>query len=540
MDALVKIKIPALIFCWLLWFVAAQSASGAVYQYALKFGARGTAFLWIPENCACVRGVIWSMQNLMERNWLEDPIIRSAAADEGLAIVYVAGDDPSITWEMKPASVEAAKRLFTELAQESGYDEIAFAPILWMGHSFHGRTWIFANAMPERTIAAIPIRTYPMPDTLGFTGIPLCYVVGQTTELPQYSDGRPGDRDFFWPVVRDTAVALRAANQSNLISVVVYPGGTHTDWDDTQAQFVALYIRKACEYRLPKEMPGHGPVQLNPIAPESGWLTDAGLIEPDRFAPAPYRDYTGDRKKAYWFFDRETALAAVAFDGDRQPREKQMVTFVQDGKPLAVKPGLAGGQLKFEPEADGLTFKVAGGFLSEIPAGLIGAGTKLGHATSGAFKFRKIAGPVVQIGPDTFRVQFDGQSGGGATTGASIMVEHPGDGRFRRAVQPMNVQIPARLTEGKPQVLTFPKIENQPSSVKSVPLEATSDSGLPVAYYVVAGPAEVEGDLLKLTPIPPRAKYPVKVTVVAWQYGRLDEPKVKTAEAVAQDFYITR
>jgi hypothetical protein len=61
-----------------------------------------------------------------------------------------------------------------------------------------------------------------------------------------------------------------------------------------------------------------------------------------------------------------------------------------------------------------------------------------------------------------------------------------------------------------------------------------------VAYYVVAGPAEVEGDLLKLTPIPPRAKYPVKVTVVAWQYGRLDEPKVKTAEAVAQDFYITR
>ena len=482
-------------------FGAGQS-SGAVYQYALKFGTRGVAFMWIPEKCTHVRGIIWSMQNLMERNWLEDPIIRGAAADEGLAIVYVAGNDPSITWEMKPDSVEATKRLFTELAQESGYSEIAFTPILWVGHSFHGRTWIFANAMPERTIAAIPIRTYPLPDSLGFTGIPLCYVVGQTTELPQYSDGRPGGRDFFWPVVRDTSLALRAANPSNLISVVVYPGGTHTDWDDTQARFVALYIRKACQYRLPKETPATGPVKLRSIAPESGWLTDSGLIEPDHFAPAPYRDYPGDPKKAYWFFDRETALAAVAFDGDRQPREQQMVTFVQDGKPLAVKPGLAGGQLKFEPEADGLTFKVEGGFLSEIPAGLVGAGTKLGHAASGAFKFRKITGPVVQTGPNTFRIQFDGQSDGDGEGGASIMVEHPGDAHYRRAVQPMNVQIPARLTEGKPQVLTFPKIENQPANVKSLALRAASDSGLPVDYYVVAGPAEVAGGVLKLTPGP--------------------------------------
>jgi hypothetical protein len=441
---------------------------------------------------------------------------------------------------MKPESVEATKRLFHDLAQESGYAELAFAPILWMGHSFHGRTWIFAKAMPERTIAAIPIRTYPMPDALGFTGIPLCYVVGQTTELPQYNDGRPGDRDFFWPVVRDTSLALRAANQSNLIGVVVYPGGTHTDWDEEQARFVALFLRKACQYRLPKEMPANGPVKLNPIAPESGWLTDSGLIEPDRFAPAAYRNYAGDPKKAYWFFDRETALAAAAFNGDRQPREKQMVTFVQDGVPLPVRPGLAGAPLKFEPEADGLTFKVEGGFLSEVPAGLVGAGTKLGHAASGAFKFRKIRGPVAQTGPDTFRIQFDGQSIGGEGGGASIMVEHPGDKHYRRAVQPMTVQFPERLTEGRPQVVTFPKIENQPAGVKSVPLRAISDSGLPVAYYVVAGPAEVEGGVLKFTPIPPRAKFPVKVTVVAWQYGSSSEPKWQTAEPCAREFFITK
>jgi hypothetical protein len=54
------------------------------------------------------------------------------------------------------------------------------------------------------------------------------------------------------------------------------------------------------------------------------------------------------------------------------------------------------------------------------------------------------------------------------------------------------------------------------------------------------GPAEVDGGILKFTPIPPRAKFPVKVTVVAWQYGRPTEPKLKTAEPVARKFLIER
>ena len=529
-----------LLFSLLAFLFSAAPTFGAVYQYSVKFGAHGTAFLWIPEKCNYVRGIIWSMQNLMERNWLEDPIIRRAAAAEGLAIVYVAGKDPSITWEMKPESVEATKRLFENLAKESGYDELAFAPIIWMGHSFHGRTWIFAKAMPERTLAAIPIRTYPIPESFGFTGIPVCYIVGQTTELPQYNDGRPGDRDFFWPVVRDTSLALRAANQSNLVGVVVYPGGTHTDWDDTQARFVALLIHKICHYRLPKEEPVNGPVKLSALVPEDGWLIDSGLLNPDQFAPAPYREYKGDPKKAYWFFDRETAMAAVDFNGDRHPREKQMVTFVQDGKPLPVKPGLSGADLKFEPEADGLTFKVEGGFLSEIPGGLVGAGTKLGHATSGAFRFSKVQGPVIQTGANTFRVQFDGQCVGTKPNGASIMVEHPGDKHHRRAVQPMTVQFPMRLTAGKPQTLTFPKLEDQPASVKSVELRATSDSGLPIDYYVVSGPAEVDGNMLRIVQIPAKSHFPIRVTVVAYQWGRTIESLYRSAVPVEQTFSIVK
>jgi len=63
---------------------------------------------------------------------------------------------------------------------------------------------------------------------------------------------------------------------------------------------------------------------------------------------------------------------------------------------------------------------------------------------------------------------------------------------------------------------------------------------MPVYYYVQEGPAEIKENKLIFTPIPLRAKYPVKVTVVAWQYGRSTEPKIQTAEPVSQSFYIEK
>src|SRR5438094_812596 len=77
---------------------------------------------------------------------------------------------------------------------------------------------------------------------------------------------------------------------------------------------------------------------------------------------------------------------------------------------------------------------------------------------------------------------------------------------------------------GKPQTITFPKIEGQQAGTNSIKLNATSDSGLPVGYYVIAGPVVIEGNTLKFTKIPVKSKYPVKVTVVAYQWGRTIAP----------------
>jgi len=53
---------------------------------------------------------------------------------------------------------------------------------------------------------------------------------------------------------------------------------------------------------------------------------------------------------------------------------------------------------------------------------------------------------------------------------------------------------------------------------------------------VKEGPAEIEGNKLVFTRIPPRSKFPLKVTVVAWQYGLAGE--VQTAEPVERSFFI--
>ena len=94
--------------------------------------------------------------------------------------------------------------------------------------------------------------------------------------------------------------------------------------------------------------------------------------------------------------------------------------------------------------------------------------------------------------------------------------------------------------DGAPQVITFDNIPDVPAGKKSVPLFAKSDSGLPVEFTVISGPAIIEGNNLVFTPIPPRTKYPVEVTVAAWQWGRSSEPKIKTADMVRQTMHIAK
>ena len=98
------------------------------------------------------------------------------------------------------------------------------------------------------------------------------------------------------------------------------------------------------------------------------------------------------------------------------------------------------------------------------------------------------------------------------------------------------MHFPLKNTAGADQHISFGAIPDQRVGTQSLKLIAKSDPDVPVYFYVREGPAELQGDTLKFTPIPPRAKFPVKVTVVAWQWGRSMDPKLKTAEPVERTF----
>jgi hypothetical protein len=496
-------------------------------------------YLWVPPACRNVRGLIVAFKNLTEQRWLEDTIVRDAAGEQCLGVVWIgAGRHSGLSADMGAGAGDAFLAMQRDLAKVSGFPEIANAPIIPTGHSAQGQfAWKFAEWAPERTIAAIPIKTVPLPADLDLHGVPLLYIVGQTTEWPQYRDGRIGNRDYFWPVVRRSALALRTTDSDALIAVAVDPGGGHFDWSDSLARLLALYIHKACASRLPPPSAARsGPTPLRVLPYQNGWLLDAAGMDPDRFKPAPVASYTGKPDEAYWVFDRETADGIEHLQGDRVPRKKQMLSFNQNGHvlPVAVQ-GFAA--LAFEPDSDGITFHLDPTFLTSVPDQLIDGGAALGHADE-PIHLRAITGPIVQTGPFTFAFALSRESG----TDGWIEEQADQTDQYRKAVQPGKITLKG-ISTGQPQHIHFDQIGAHKINGAPIVLHASSDAGLRVHFYVVSGPARIDGNRLIITEFPRGGAQEIPVILTAYQLGRAasgTQSAVQQADPVTQQFMITR
>ncbi|HEX9046761.1 MAG TPA: hypothetical protein VF988_07025, partial [Verrucomicrobiae bacterium] len=169
-------------------------------------------------------------------------------------------------------------------------------------------------------------------------------------------------------------------------------------------------------------------------------------------------------------------------------------------------------------------------------------GGPLGNA-EGPIYFKAGEGAIKQTGSNMFRVWMGRGSSlfQGPPWAPHIIAWQPGNDEFRRCDRPGHPLVATKNQEGKPQAIDFSKIEDQPRGVKSLVLRATSDAGLPVQFYVVSGPVKLTDDnrALEFLPLPPRAKYPARVIIGAYQWGRISGEKVRTAAPVFQEFYIT-
>jgi len=490
---------------------------------------------------------------MLEEGLLDHPLFRSALAELGFAAVWVT---PAIdgVFHSDQGAGGHFETMLADLAAESGYAELAQAPVVPVGHSaMASYPYHFAAWNPGRTLAAISLKgNWPGnrgpgdPEWTGadVAGVPLLFVSGEY----EWADERAGK-----------ALAFRRDFPSVPFSMLADAGGGHFDLHDELVAYLADYLRKAARYRLPAAPgPLDQPVALRPIdAAHEGWLVDRWRQDKKPAAsPAPVRDYKGDVGQAFWCFDEEQARSTERLQGAYAGRKAQLLGY-REGRKIVEQNPKTHQQvtLKFtpEPEGDGLTFRLTGAFLDKVPEGRpmrwtgLPAGAPIKHAEDGGpVVIRRICGPVEKLSDDTFALRFDRLGFDNVKRSGEIwlLAEHPGDATFKRAVQQAVLRFPRRNTTGEAQTIEFPLIPDQRAgSAAPIALQATSSAGpgAKVRYYVRGGPAELDadGETLRLTRIPPRAKLPVKVTVVAWQWGRASPPYRQTAEPVAQTFLVT-
>ncbi len=503
---------------------------------------KGTLYLWIPESTTRVRGVVVMATNVPEHMLVGHPAIRRACAEHDLALVWgvpsfwrfgkaapAPGAEP-IDVKTLPNSdaIQAAflEKLLAALAEKSGYTELAAAPWFPVGESGHLLMVVgLINARPERVAAGICVKNPHLPQN---KTVPLLWTLGTGQEWGQTkSDLREtyaSDASGYPAWGRD-----RPASRWPL-SIIVEPGTGHFYCSDAMAEHFGRYLAAAARARLSDD----GSPALKPVDLEAGVLAHLPLPGQTDLKIHAYPESPDAMRP--WFFDAELARDAQRLSSTNWEAAPQLVLFASDDPGVKIEPFTFNSVTRVTVTTDG-EFTLRATLAHQIPEPFVGAGAPLARAPGDPL-VEWICGPYAPVpgAPGRFRVSLDrAWKNGGASY---LIARHEGDAAHRRSVQPAALALQENK-EGAGQTITFPPLADVPAGTAFIPLAATSDSGLPVSYFIVSGPAIIEGDRLVFTPLPPRARFPVEVTVAAWQWGRASEPKVKTAAVVRQSFRIT-
>lgn len=512
---------------------------------------QATAYLWIPEDCRRLRGLLILCANVPEHMLVGHPAIRGVCTTNDLGIVWCTpsfmnfsknaakGTDNARDYKTTTAFLQ---QLLDGLAQTSGYAEVAMVPWLPMGESGH---LLMVDALveqhPERCIAGIWIKNNHLPPKN--RTVPALVAFGTSQEWSQdKSDIRTN-----WNNIGPAYAGILDQRQRNPdwpLSYVIDGSSGHFDCSERLTQFFARYIDRVARARLAND----GSPALNPVSLKCGFLADLPVPGHKNRPVTAFAETPTEARGVPWYFDQASAEEAQAIARINWKAETQLPAFADEkGEvfpftfngitwiPINKKPAPTASSLPtpvLETEADGVTFTLKGVLLDKLPVNFVGAGEPLARAPDTP-SVEWLCGCVEPLGNNHFRLALD-------RTWPSpiyVAVRQRGADTIRAVVQPGQISRDNQ-SDGVAQKITFAPIPDVKAGTASIPLVAKSDAGLPVSFFVVVGPAVVKDGRLVFTRIPPRAKFPLTVTVGAWQWGRGTEPKVKTAEIVRQTFHL--
>jgi len=532
----------------------------AVWQWSIPMAGtcnpennlQSTAFLYIPPQTKHLRGVVVGQYNMLERPIMEHPKFREYMQKLDYGEIWIApspfkGKPFNGQFDFRnPEQAKAIDRMFKDLATVSGYNELANIPFVGLGHSAMADfPYQIAAWQPERAIAGIsfdgaaPGVAYnfeygkvPILNDAALTrleGIPLLFRSGGIGGVPNLR-----------------AIVARKAHPRLALTVIMDPGSGHFDINDNIIDYMGKYLEKADRAR------GVGTRPLKKVDTQKGWFVDYWRYnDPPGVKAAPVGNFQAKKgqygDEANWVFDAEHAQFHEAHEALYRGKKVQLLGYVQKGKVLPDIKDHFQIHPNFIPEKDGQSFKVKATFIDVVTDGRAPgwtgkkAGEKIEHGNDPQnIHIYPDCGPVVRIDDETMALHFDrfGFTSSGRTGGFSMIAVHAGDNVYRRCVLQSATNAPVFNKTGIRQYIDFPAIPDVKVGTASIKLEAKCNTGMPVEYIVVHGPAYLCDNELIFTPVPAGARYPVDVEVIAYQYGTANAPQVRSAQPVTRKFKI--
>jgi len=534
-----------ILFTWV--FLVLLSAAGSyaqVWQWSVAVDSiisketqnNPKAYLWVPPDCKQVRGVVLAQNNMIEQGILENEGFRKTMSEIGFAQVWV---DPAFdqVFYFDKGIGDKFNAFMKKLAHVSGYTELEFAPVVPIGHSAAASfPWNFGAWSPHRTIAIISVHGDAPLTNLTGSGQP------NTDWQGRQIDGVPGlmvmGEYEWWDDRLAPAQRFRQLHPHAAISLLADAGRGHFDFSEPLVRYLALFIKKAASVRLPKHVPMDRYPKLSFVDVKKGWLAERWYK--DRFPSypsAPCCSYRGNPNEAFWYFDQQMAALTEQYYAKARQKKQQYIGYMQNGELLSYNPkSHARIQARFIPLNDGISFHISAVYSDSLRSKISDA-----HAKT-RIDITKITGPVEKVNDSTFTIRFNrsGFDNPKRSNEIWLMAASEGDIIYKSSVQQLNLRFPLRNELGLSQTIDFPRPEDVSENSLAVKLAAKSDRNLPVHYYVQNGPAVIQGDKIVLTKIPSRSKFPIQITVVAWQYGTSNQPQIQSAAPVSQTFYVQK
>lgn len=490
---------------------------------------QATAYLWIPEHARRLRGLMIMGTNVPEQMLAGDERIRAIAAKHQLAIVW---SSPTFWYSRSKnedkATVAFLQQLLNQLAKVSGYSEVATVPWLPIGESGHLlMVDALVEAAPERCIAGIWLKNPHLPPHN--RTVPAFVIFGTAQEWGQ-------DKADFETIWKNTNIYDRVLEERKVfpewpLTFLLDPTSGHFDVSSHLVDILVHYI----DIIVPRRVPATPSQSLHPIVLQDGYLASLSTPQHPATSVIPYAKATTEDRTLPWFPDQTLAINAVEMANVPWTSSSQLIGFRSINDLLI--PFNFNGISSLVPtmEPDGISFHLEPYLLQAQPQNFFHSGQSLavsGHEPG----LEWTSGAVEPAGMDTFRFAMDRSY---PQQAIYYVARVDGNQNTRAAVQPIAIKIQANKT-GSPQTIAFQPIHDVSQTKHFVRLHAVSSSGLPVRFFVVAGPAMVEGNQLRITQIPANARFPVEVTVTAWQWGRAGSDPTQTAPNITQTFRITR